>query len=89
MQKQIRSSAAGTTPQREWDLEELMERLGGDQDFLRELLVIFRQDVRVNLQKSQAAIAIRDYDGLSRSSRRKRTSWRPKPVVRPKILPAV
>jgi len=52
----------------DWDLKDLMERLDGDQDFLRELLVIFQQDVRVNLQKSRAAIENRDLEGLSRAA---------------------
>ncbi|HET7105413.1 MAG TPA: Hpt domain-containing protein [Candidatus Acidoferrum sp.] len=68
MQKQNRSLAAGTTPQSEWDLEELMERLGGDQDFLRELLVMFQQDARVNLENSRAAIGNGDYERLSRTA---------------------
>jgi len=52
----------------EWNLEELMERLGGDQEFLRELLVIFRQDVRANLDKARAALQHSDWEGLSRSA---------------------
>jgi HPt (histidine-containing phosphotransfer) domain-containing protein len=68
MQKHVGSSATGTTPQSEWGLEELMERLDGDQDFLRELLVMFRQDAQVNLEKSQAAIGTGDYELLSRTA---------------------
>ena len=52
----------------EWGLEELMERLDGDREFLRELLVMFREDVRMNLQKSHAAIGIGDYEQLSRTA---------------------
>jgi len=54
--------------QAKWALEELMERLEGDREFLRELLVMFREDARVNLQKSHAAIGISDYEQLSRSA---------------------
>ena len=68
MRKQVRSSAVGTTPQSAWDLEELMERLDGDQAFLRELLVMFRQDARVNLDKSLVAICTGDYERLSRTA---------------------
>jgi HPt (histidine-containing phosphotransfer) domain-containing protein len=68
MRKQIRSSADGPARQSEWDLEALMERLEGDQEFLRELLAIFREDVRVNLEKSHAAIGIGDYEQLSRAA---------------------
>jgi len=52
----------------DWDLNDLMERLGGDQEFLRELLVIFRQDVQMNLEKSRAAMEKRDLEGLSRAA---------------------
>jgi HPt (histidine-containing phosphotransfer) domain-containing protein len=45
-----------------------MERVDGDQEFLRELLAIFREDVRVNLEKSRAAIGIGDYEQLSRAA---------------------
>ena len=68
LQKQVRSSADGPARQSEWDLAALMERLEGDQDFLRELLAMFREDVRVNLGKFHAAIGIADYEQLSRTA---------------------
>jgi HPt (histidine-containing phosphotransfer) domain-containing protein len=68
MQKQVRSSADGSARQSEWNLQGLMERLGGDQDFLQELLLMFREEVRVNLEKSHAAIAIGDYEQLARTA---------------------
>jgi len=52
----------------EWDLKELMERLGGDEGFLRELLMMFPDDVRMNLEKSRKAIGTGDYEGLSRTA---------------------
>ena len=67
--KQAKEAAAVEQPrQSDWDLKELMERLGGDQGFLRELLVMFREDVRMNLEKSRAAIGNGDYEGLSRTA---------------------
>jgi len=45
-----------------------MERLDGDQEFLRELLAIFREDVRVNLEKTHAAIGFSDYEQLTRAA---------------------
>jgi two-component system, sensor histidine kinase and response regulator len=67
--KQAKESAVGEQPRKtEWDLKELMERLGGDQEFLRELLVMFREDVRMNLEKSRKEMAERDYEGLSRTA---------------------
>jgi HPt (histidine-containing phosphotransfer) domain-containing protein len=67
--KQAKEAAAAEQPRKtEWDLRELMERLGGDHEFLRELLVMFREDVRMNLEKSRTAIAKGDYEGLSRAA---------------------
>jgi hypothetical protein len=36
----------------DWDLKELLERLEGDQEFLREILATFREDCRACLNKS-------------------------------------
>jgi len=52
----------------DWDLNELMERLDGDEEFLRELLVIFQQDAPVNLAKSREALAARDFGELTRAA---------------------
>jgi two-component system, sensor histidine kinase and response regulator len=68
MRKQPMEAAVEQPRQGDWDLKELMERLGGDQEFLRELLVMFREDVRMNLEKSRKAMAERDYEGLSRTA---------------------
>jgi len=67
MKSQPKEPAAVQPRQMEWDLKELMERLGGDQEFLRELLVMFREDVRMNLEKSRTALGKGDYEGLSRA----------------------
>jgi len=68
MQKQVRSPADEPARQSPWDLEALMERLDGDQELLRELLAMFREDVQMNLQKSHAAIGIGNYEQLSRTA---------------------
>lgn len=68
MQKQAREAAVERPRQDDWDLKELMQRLGGDHEFLRELLLRFREDVRMNLEKSRKAIAERDYEQLSRTA---------------------
>jgi two-component system, sensor histidine kinase and response regulator len=68
MPKQKREAALEHPRQNDWDLQELMERLGGDQEFLRELLVMFREDVRMNLQKSRKAMAESDYELLTRTA---------------------
>lgn len=52
----------------DWDVKELMERLGGDEEFLRELLVIFQGDARMNLEKSRKAMAERDFESLARTA---------------------
>jgi len=54
--------------QTDWDLKELMERLGDDWEFLRELLVIFREDARMNVEKSRKAMAERDFELLTRAA---------------------
>lgn len=54
--------------QREWNLEELMERLGGDREFLKELLGLFRDDARTNLEDSRARLEEEDLEGLSRAA---------------------
>src|SRR5258708_12106976 len=68
MWKNDRSLAEEPARKTKWALEELMERLDGDREFLRELLVIFRQDLRVNLQKSHEASGNSDYEQLSRAA---------------------
>jgi HPt (histidine-containing phosphotransfer) domain-containing protein len=64
------ASAATTEapPQAAWNFEELMLRVDGDQEFLRELLVIFQQDARSNLEKSRDAMARGDFVSLSRAA---------------------
>jgi HPt (histidine-containing phosphotransfer) domain-containing protein len=52
----------------DWDLKELMERLDGDKEFLRELLVMFREDVRMNLEKSRKAMGDCDFESLTRTA---------------------
>src|SRR5260221_12699440 len=68
MWKHDRSLADEPARQPKWALNELMERIDGDREFLRELLVIFRQDLRVNLQKSHEAIGNSDYEQISRAA---------------------
>jgi two-component system sensor histidine kinase/response regulator len=59
----------GERPSRgDWDLDELLERLDGDQEFLRELLEIFRQDGRANLEKARSQMAQGDLSELSRTA---------------------
>jgi len=52
----------------DWNMKELMERLGGDQEFLRELLVIFQQTAPENLLKSREALASGDFPGLTHAA---------------------
>jgi two-component system sensor histidine kinase/response regulator len=68
MQKQNKELAVEQPRQNDWDLKDLMERLGGDEEFLRELLVIFRQDARMNLEKSRKAIRELDFESLTRTA---------------------
>ena len=50
----------------EWELKELMERLDGDEELLRELLAIFQQDARTNLFKARDALVMGDFARLTR-----------------------
>ena len=68
MAKQPVETAIEQPRQFDWDLKELMERLGGDREFLRELLMIFREDVRMNLEKSRKAMGECDFESLARTA---------------------
>jgi HPt (histidine-containing phosphotransfer) domain-containing protein len=68
MEKQRMETAVEQPQQSDWDLKELMERLDDDQELLRELLVMFRVEVRINLEKTRSAIGTGDYEGLSRTA---------------------
>jgi CheY-like chemotaxis protein len=74
MREQPMEKALEQPRQSEWDLKELMERLGGDQEFLRELLVMFHDPVRMNLEKSRPAISKGDYAGPTSTGQTK--TWR-------------
>lgn len=50
------------------DLKELLERLEGDQEFLRELLATFREDYRACLHKVHRAMAESNLPELSRAA---------------------
>jgi CheY-like chemotaxis protein/HPt (histidine-containing phosphotransfer) domain-containing protein len=52
----------------EWNLRELLERLEGDQDFLRELLQMFRTDSQMTLMKAREALAQEDLAEMSRAA---------------------
>ena len=52
----------------EWNLRELLERLEGDQDFLRELLQMFRTDSQTTLMKAREALAQEDLAEMSRAA---------------------
>ena len=68
MTKQEKPTASEPLRPNEWDLKELLERLDGDEGFLCELLVMFREDARVNLEKSRKAMAERDFESLTRTA---------------------
>ena len=52
----------------EWNVRELLERLEGDQDFLRELLQLFRTDSQTMLMKAREALAQEDLAEMSRAA---------------------
>lgn len=50
----------------DWNIKELLHRLDGDQEFVCDLLRIFREDSHANLQKARTALANGDLPGLMR-----------------------
>jgi two-component system, sensor histidine kinase and response regulator len=68
MPEQSRDMAAEQPRQNDWDLKGLLERLDGDEGFLCELLVMFREDTRLNLEKSRKAMAEHDFEMLARAA---------------------
>jgi HPt (histidine-containing phosphotransfer) domain-containing protein len=52
----------------DWDLKELLERLEGDQEFLRELLAMFLADYRACMHKAHRAMAEANLSELSRAA---------------------
>ncbi len=53
-------------PPAEWNMGELLERVDGDHEFLRELLAMFLQDSRTNMENARAALAASEWKELSR-----------------------
>ena len=60
--------AARERNSRDWDIQELLQRLDNDQGFLCELLRIFREDSQANLQKAKSALAEGNFLGLMRAA---------------------
>jgi HPt (histidine-containing phosphotransfer) domain-containing protein len=56
----------GKFSEQDWNIKELLHRLDEDQEFLCDLLRIFRDDSQANLQKARAALADGDLPGLMR-----------------------
>jgi HPt (histidine-containing phosphotransfer) domain-containing protein len=63
-----------------WNVAELMERVEGDQELLRELLLLFREDSKKNLVKVRHQLAERDYQGLSRTAHTLKGMFRKLPM---------
>ena len=51
-----------------WNMNELLERLEGDQDLLRELLEMFRDDSQTTLGRAREALAREDLAEMSRAA---------------------
>lgn len=52
----------------EWNVRELLQRLEGDQDLLRELLQMFRADSQTSLMKAREALAQENLVEVSRTA---------------------
>lgn len=51
-----------------WNVQELLERLEGDEELFRELIMLFQTDSRAELLKAKQALAEGDKRGLSRAA---------------------
>lgn len=51
-------------PKEAIDVEELLERIGGDKKFFKELLVLFANDFKRKRQRLKKALAKRDYEQI-------------------------
>ena len=65
---ELPSSPRSETKEVDWDLAELLERLEGDDELLRELLLIFRRDCESSLHRAQHAMADGNLLELSRAA---------------------
>jgi len=63
-----RGEESSPIEKQDWNLRELQARVEGDQEFLRELLTIFRQDSRSNLEKVKAQVSSGDLAAVSRTA---------------------
>jgi two-component system sensor histidine kinase/response regulator len=51
-----------------WNIQEVLERVDGDRDFLRELLAIFREDSRECMERARNTVANGELQQLSREA---------------------
>ena len=52
----------------DWNVQEVLDRIEGDQEFLRELLAIFQADCRTCLDRARTALTKEDLSDLSRAA---------------------
>lgn len=62
------NSPRGSLQPSQWDLQEILERFDGDEEFLRELLLIFQQDAKKSLENAREALAEHNYPALTRAA---------------------
>ena len=61
-------NAKETLPEAAWNYAELLERVDNDQDLLRELLTIFKEDFPRTMRSLESAVAAADLKNASRLS---------------------
>jgi HPt (histidine-containing phosphotransfer) domain-containing protein len=59
-----------------WEIAELLDRVDGDEDLIRELLVLFQEDSPKELLKAKQYLAEEEWQGLSRAAHTLRGSLR-------------
>ena len=68
--------AQASTSQSSWEIAELLDRVDGDEDLIRELLVLFQEDSPKELLRAKQYLAEEEWQGLSRSAHTLRGSLR-------------
>ncbi|HTZ32201.1 MAG TPA: PAS domain S-box protein [Methylomirabilota bacterium] len=66
--REVRGEENNLVEKQGWNLKELQARVEGDQEFLRELLTIFRQDSVSNLEKAKEQVSRGELAALSRTA---------------------
>ena len=68
VQSEVAQEPRAAVSHENWNISELMERLDGDEEFFRDLLLLFRGDGSASLRKAQESLQTNDFPALSRAA---------------------